>query len=166
MLQRHKLSSSLLLFFSSSLLLFHSFTLSYLCALCAPISVISVLPSLFLFPANLALCEPPKFHPDRSSGAFRRCAVEGSWHNHLILSAPFFPVISASSVHSALSFSFALCFSSSASLRTSANSVSVFTPTGSGRYRPSSLFLSTLVHAFTGLSQLSVSSAAPLFSLC
>src|SRR5208337_833134 len=28
-------------------------------------------------------------HPDRSSGAFCRCAVEGSWHNRLILSAPF-----------------------------------------------------------------------------
>ena len=145
MLQRHKLSSSLLLI--------HSFTLSYLCALCAPISVISVLPSLLLFRANLALCEPPKCHPDRSpapfaprtlchpdrsSGAFCRCAVEGSWHSHLILSAPFFP----------------------------ANSVSAFTPARSGRHRPSSLFLSTLVHAFIGLSQLSVSSAAPLFSLC
>jgi hypothetical protein len=37
-------------------------------------------------------------HPDRSSGAFCRCAVEGSWHNHLILSAPFFPANSALSL--------------------------------------------------------------------
>src|SRR5208283_670963 len=49
-----------LLFDSLTLSLFHSLTLSYLCDLCVLPSVNSVLPSLFLFSANLCVWRLPR----------------------------------------------------------------------------------------------------------